>query len=675
MAGVIPVIFASSLLYLPALSRSSTSPTARPGRLGGLDQRAPRHAATTRSTSPSYFALIVFFTYFYVAITFNPTEVADNMKKYGGFIPGIRAGRPTAEYLDYVLSPHHPAGRAVPRRRRADPAVALVLVNANQNFPFGGTSILIIVGVGLETVKQIESQLQQRQLRRVPPLSAARHSSARPAPARARRRSSSRRTSASRRSPPATSSAPTSSQGTELGLEAKEYMDAGDLRARRGHQRHGRDRLAEADAASGFLLDGYPRTVAGRGARRDARRDRRRSTWCWSSPSTTRRSSPAVRATDLPTVRPRLAPDFDPPRRGSCDGAAASSSSATTTPRRSSGTASEVYAEQTAPLIDYYGERGLLRGSRRHGRDRGGHRARDRRAAPARRPERRRATRVQERERDRVQDRRPGRGACARPGLVVGRRPGAVAGRRRAGRHHRRRSTPSPRIDPPAPARRPSFQGYGHPPFPASICISVNDEVVHGIPGPARAARGRPGLDRLRRRSSTAGTATPRSPSRSATVAPTSSTELSRVSRGRPCGHGIAAAAGRRPARRHRRTRSRPTIAVAGADYGIVEEYAGHGIGTAMHQDAARPQLRAPATAGPRLVPGLCLAVEPMVTSAPATPDVLDDDWTVVTADGSRGGALGAHGRAHRRRPVGAHRARRRRGRLAPRAAAPPRSA
>ena len=109
-----------------------------------------------------YFGLIVFFTYFYVAITFNPTEVADNMKKYGGFIPGIRAGRPTAEYLDYVLSRITAAGALYLGLIALIPLIALGLFGANQNFPFGGTAILIIVGVGLETVKQIESQLQQR---------------------------------------------------------------------------------------------------------------------------------------------------------------------------------------------------------------------------------------------------------------------------------------------------------------------------------------------------------------------------------------------------------------------------------------------------------------------------------------------------------------------------------
>eukprot|EP01032_Pedospumella_encystans_P033690 gene33690-38074_t len=110
----------------------------------------------------TFFALIVFFTYFYVSITFNPTEVADNMKKYGGFIPGIRAGKPTEDYLSYVLSRITLPGALYLGLISLIPLIALVLIDANQNFPFGGTSILIMVGVALDTVKQIESQLQQR---------------------------------------------------------------------------------------------------------------------------------------------------------------------------------------------------------------------------------------------------------------------------------------------------------------------------------------------------------------------------------------------------------------------------------------------------------------------------------------------------------------------------------
>jgi preprotein translocase subunit SecY len=97
-----------------------------------------------------------------VAITFNPDEVSDNMKKYGGFIPGIRAGRPTSEYLQYVLSRITAPGALYLSIVAIIPFIALILFQASQNFPFGGTAILIVVGVGLDTAKQIESQLQQR---------------------------------------------------------------------------------------------------------------------------------------------------------------------------------------------------------------------------------------------------------------------------------------------------------------------------------------------------------------------------------------------------------------------------------------------------------------------------------------------------------------------------------
>jgi preprotein translocase subunit SecY len=156
-AGVIPVIFASSLLYLPALAAQFNP---------GAPWSTWISTHLVRGDHPyymlGYFLLIVFFTYFYVAITFDPNEVADNMKKYGGFVPGIRAGRPTENYLAYVLSRITFTGALYLGLIALVPLIALVLVNANQNFPFGGTSLLIMVGVGLDTVKQIESQLQQR---------------------------------------------------------------------------------------------------------------------------------------------------------------------------------------------------------------------------------------------------------------------------------------------------------------------------------------------------------------------------------------------------------------------------------------------------------------------------------------------------------------------------------
>ncbi len=157
-AGVIPVIFASSLLYIPSLVANLTNSTA-PWvvwiQSNFVNGDHPIYIV-------SYFLMIIFFTYFYVSITFNPEEVADNMKKYGGFIPGIRAGRPTAEYLQYVLSRITAPGSLYLGLVSIIPIIALVLFGATQNFPFGGTAILIVVGVGLDTAKQIESQLQQR---------------------------------------------------------------------------------------------------------------------------------------------------------------------------------------------------------------------------------------------------------------------------------------------------------------------------------------------------------------------------------------------------------------------------------------------------------------------------------------------------------------------------------
>ena len=162
MAGVIPVIFASSLMSLPMLLAqfNQNADGNNPGWVDWINTNLVSGAEPTYMAL--YVGLILFFTFFYVSITFNPTEVADNMKKYGGFIPGIRAGRPTAEYLNYVLTRITVPGAIYLALISLIPLIALVLVDANQNFPFGGTSILIIVGVGLETVKQIEAQLQQR---------------------------------------------------------------------------------------------------------------------------------------------------------------------------------------------------------------------------------------------------------------------------------------------------------------------------------------------------------------------------------------------------------------------------------------------------------------------------------------------------------------------------------
>src|ERR1700744_700726 len=160
-AGGIPVIFASSLLYIPTLAAQLFG---NANATGGWVAWVDRYVE--QSSSPIYmlafFLLIIGFTYFYVSITFNPTEVADNMKKYGGFIPGIRPGRPTAEYLSFVLSRLTAPGAFYLGVIALFPLVALSSIGVANEFPFSGVSLLIMVGVGLDTVKQIESQLQQR---------------------------------------------------------------------------------------------------------------------------------------------------------------------------------------------------------------------------------------------------------------------------------------------------------------------------------------------------------------------------------------------------------------------------------------------------------------------------------------------------------------------------------
>jgi preprotein translocase subunit SecY len=155
-AGVIPVIFASSLLYLPGLF-------AQVSGIGAVQQFVTDYLEDPRSwVFIAVFAVMtIFFAYFYTAIAFNPVEVADNMKRYGGFIPGIRPGRQTAEYLDKVLTRITLPGSLYLATISVIPFIFLAVGNI-ASFPLGGVSLLIMVGVGLETMKQIESQLMQR---------------------------------------------------------------------------------------------------------------------------------------------------------------------------------------------------------------------------------------------------------------------------------------------------------------------------------------------------------------------------------------------------------------------------------------------------------------------------------------------------------------------------------
>jgi preprotein translocase subunit SecY len=153
MAGVIPVIFAASVMAFP--------PT--------IGQLVKTHWGTKLSDffSPSGWhyllgetLMIIVFTYFYTAVTFNPVDQADNLKKYGGFIPGVRPGRPTAEFLDRILARLTFPGALFLAAIAALPTI--LLDRTHENLQLGGTSILIVIGVALETMKQLEAQLMMR---------------------------------------------------------------------------------------------------------------------------------------------------------------------------------------------------------------------------------------------------------------------------------------------------------------------------------------------------------------------------------------------------------------------------------------------------------------------------------------------------------------------------------
>ncbi|MBS1347060.1 MAG: preprotein translocase subunit SecY [Bifidobacterium sp.] len=159
MSGVIPPIFASSILAVPTLI----------AQFGNSDQSWVKwiDSNLANTTSVWYIALyalmIVFFCFFYTEITFNPDETADNMKQYGGFIPGIRAGSATSNYLSYVMNRLNTVGAVYLLFVALIPTVLIMALNLNTKLPFGGTTILIIAGVGLDTLRQAKAQTEQFQ--------------------------------------------------------------------------------------------------------------------------------------------------------------------------------------------------------------------------------------------------------------------------------------------------------------------------------------------------------------------------------------------------------------------------------------------------------------------------------------------------------------------------------
>src|SRR5713101_7901711 len=152
-AGVIPPIFASSVLIFPATIASFAD---HPWAQAVASSLAPGSVVYTLA----YVTLIIFFCYFYTAVVFDPADVADNMKKYGGFIPGIRPGQRTAEYIDRVLSRITLSGAIYVALICVLPS--LLVGSFNVPFYFGGTALLIVVGVALDTVAQIETQILMR---------------------------------------------------------------------------------------------------------------------------------------------------------------------------------------------------------------------------------------------------------------------------------------------------------------------------------------------------------------------------------------------------------------------------------------------------------------------------------------------------------------------------------
>ncbi|MCS4489602.1 preprotein translocase subunit SecY [Corynebacterium sp. ES2794-CONJ1] len=163
--GVIPVIFASSLIYMPVLITQIVNSNTFEVPDNWWQRNVIQYLQTPSSWQyiVLYFSLIIFFSYFYVSVQYDPNDQADNMKKYGGFIPGIRPGKPTADYLSYVMNRLLFVGSLYLGFIAVLPNLMLEFGVSSQSgsTPFGGTAILIMVSVALTTVKQIESQLLQ----------------------------------------------------------------------------------------------------------------------------------------------------------------------------------------------------------------------------------------------------------------------------------------------------------------------------------------------------------------------------------------------------------------------------------------------------------------------------------------------------------------------------------
>ena len=413
--GVIPVIFASSILRYPA----DRSAAVRPGRAGCRRSPTQLRLRATPLYNLLYVVLIIFFCYFYISIIFNPMDVADNMKKYGGFIPGIRPGKRTAEYIDRILTRHHLRRRHLPGGGRILPEFLITgfkvrpipLIGATLDallppsvtegfgvkFYFGGTSLLIVVGVAMDTVQQIESQLIMRHYE------GFMKRDAHPRPAWLSRRRRGRETERAGvmdlifLGPPGAGKGTQAQrlaerfgiphvstgdilreavrQGTELGRQAAEIMDAGQLVPDELVLRDGRP----AARAGGLPAGLHPRRLpadrppgggAGADPRRRGPRDRPGD-----HPRPRRRGGRAAprRAADLPGVRGDLPCALPPPGAGGdlrrlrrSAGRSAPTTAEDVVRRRL-----QVYGSRPSRVIAYYGGRPGFRRGGGDGLDRG----------------------------------------------------------------------------------------------------------------------------------------------------------------------------------------------------------------------------------------------------------------------------------------------------------------
>jgi hypothetical protein len=475
MAGVIPIIFAVSILLFPAqiapYFTASDIDWVKTSRRGSAEPERPEQPSLYGTL---YFLLVVFFTYFYTAFQFRPDQTADYLRKNGGFIPGIRPGKPTEEFLARVHEPDHARWGAVPGIDRRLPFIVVRCVPARRAAA-RRTSILIGSASWFETMKQLEAQMMMRHYEG---FIRDRSGGAPNAHDRAPLSAAGRREGHPGRAPSAELGAhsprATSSAALREGRRSARRARHGARRAgpRRHHDRHVHGRSCEARTARGADLDGSAHRGPGRGLDRRSRRGRERRArrlhrgpgrelvarvaGRWVCPTAARRTTrsairPRVPGAATATDAELVQRDDDRPEvvaRGSSSRCRRCSRSSTL---RATGRRAHVDGTQPIEAVTRRDPAPGRACTRADGHDQA--------------PE----------EVDRM--RHAGRSW---------RRPRRAAGRAAPGRHDRELDSIAERMIRDAGAV-PSFLGYGsQPAVPGVICASINDEVVHGIPSPQR---------------------------------------------------------------------------------------------------------------------------------------------------------------------------------------------